>query len=197
LQAVPQILISVAADLVTSRPCGLWSHGFSESRCVTLSVVGKPFAARPRTIDDDHCTQTSQGDLSLALALGQVRRDQHFDQRDVSSHCGAGRERPGHVMKFMIQNSKKKSCARSRTPGGDKCELSGRRANPSCLAPRQNFGRQESIRDVGQTFFRSSQPRDRHHVNVVRPGARAGLWTPRRRAGGWTPMLILVHDPEA
>src|SRR5450631_4641864 len=69
LQAVPQILMIVRADLVTALLAGF---GRTISEVGAVILVGGNIRSLTRTMTTTIALQTSQGDLSLALALGAV-----------------------------------------------------------------------------------------------------------------------------
>jgi tungstate transport system permease protein len=69
LQAVPQILMIVRADLVTAVLAGF---GRTVSEVGAVILVGGNIRGLTRTMTTTIALQTSQGDLSLALALGAV-----------------------------------------------------------------------------------------------------------------------------
>jgi len=80
LQAVPQILMIIRADLLTAILAGF---GRTVSEVGAVILVGGNIRGLTRTMTTTIALQTSQGDLSLALASWRrVDRDQHFDQRD-------------------------------------------------------------------------------------------------------------------
>jgi tungstate transport system permease protein len=69
LQAIPQILMIIRADLVTAVLAGL---GRTVSEVGAVILVGGNIRGLTRTMTTAIALQTSQGDLSLALALGAV-----------------------------------------------------------------------------------------------------------------------------
>jgi tungstate transport system permease protein len=69
LQAVPQILMIVRADLLTAILAGF---GRTVSEVGAVILVGGNILGLTRTMTTTIALQTSQGDLSLALALGAV-----------------------------------------------------------------------------------------------------------------------------
>jgi tungstate transport system permease protein len=69
LQAVPQILMIIRADLVTAVLAGF---GRTVSEVGAVILVGGNIRGVTRTMTTTIALQTSQGDLSLALALGAV-----------------------------------------------------------------------------------------------------------------------------
>jgi tungstate transport system permease protein len=69
LQAVPQILMIIRADLVTAVLAGF---GRTVSEVGAVILVGGNIRGLTRTMTTAIALQTSQGDLSLALALGAV-----------------------------------------------------------------------------------------------------------------------------
>jgi tungstate transport system permease protein len=69
LQAVPQILMIVRADLVTAVLAGF---GRTVSEVGAVILVGGNIRGLTRTMTTTIALQTSQGDLSLAMALGAV-----------------------------------------------------------------------------------------------------------------------------
>ena len=69
LQAVPQILMIVRADLLTAILAGF---GRTVSEVGAVILVGGNIRGLTRTMTTTIALQTSQGDLSLALALGAV-----------------------------------------------------------------------------------------------------------------------------
>ena len=69
LQAVPQILMIVRADLLTAILAGF---GRTVSEVGAVLLVGGNIRDLTRTMTTTIALQTSQGDLSLALALGAV-----------------------------------------------------------------------------------------------------------------------------
>jgi tungstate transport system permease protein len=69
LQAVPQILMIVRADLLTAILAGF---GRTVSEVGAVILVGGNIRDLTRTMTTTIALQTSQGDLSLALALGAV-----------------------------------------------------------------------------------------------------------------------------
>jgi len=69
LQAVPQILMVIRADLVTAVLAGF---GRTVSEVGAVILVGGNIRGLTRTMTTTIALQTSQGDLSLALALGTV-----------------------------------------------------------------------------------------------------------------------------
>jgi tungstate transport system permease protein len=69
LQAIPQILMIIRADLVTAILAGF---GRTISEVGAVILVGGNIRGLTRTMTTTIALQTSQGDLSLALALGAV-----------------------------------------------------------------------------------------------------------------------------
>jgi tungstate transport system permease protein len=69
LQAIPQILRIIVADLVTAVLAGF---GRTVSEVGAVILVGGNIRGLTRTMTTTIALQTSQGDLSLALALGAV-----------------------------------------------------------------------------------------------------------------------------
>jgi len=69
LQAAPQILMIIRADLVTAVLAGF---GRTVSEVGAVILVGGNIRGLTRTMTTTIALQTSQGDLSLALALGAV-----------------------------------------------------------------------------------------------------------------------------
>jgi tungstate transport system permease protein len=69
LQAIPQILMVIRADLVTATLAGF---GRTVSEVGAVILVGGNIRGLTRTMTTAIALQTSQGDLSLALALGAV-----------------------------------------------------------------------------------------------------------------------------
>jgi tungstate transport system permease protein len=69
LQAIPQILMVIRADLVTAILAGF---GRTVSEVGAVILVGGNIRGLTRTMTTAIALQTSQGDLSLALALGAV-----------------------------------------------------------------------------------------------------------------------------
>lgn len=69
LQAVPQILMIVRADVLTAILAGF---GRTVSEVGAVILVGGNILGLTRTMTTTIALQTSQGDLSLALALGAV-----------------------------------------------------------------------------------------------------------------------------
>jgi tungstate transport system permease protein len=69
LQAVPQLLMIIRADLVTAVLAGF---GRTVSEVGAVILVGGNIRGLTRTMTTTIALQTSQGDLSLALALGAV-----------------------------------------------------------------------------------------------------------------------------
>jgi tungstate transport system permease protein len=69
LQAVPQILMIVRADVVTAILAGF---GRTISEVGAVILVGGNIRGLTRTMTTAIALQTNQGDLSLALALGAV-----------------------------------------------------------------------------------------------------------------------------
>ena len=69
VQAVPQILMIVRADLLTAILAGF---GRTVSEVGAVILVGGNIRGLTRTMTTTIALQTSQGDLSLALALGAV-----------------------------------------------------------------------------------------------------------------------------
>jgi tungstate transport system permease protein len=69
LQAIPQILMIIRADLVTAVLAGF---GRTISEVGAVILVGGNIRGVTRTMTTTIALQTSQGDLSLALALGAV-----------------------------------------------------------------------------------------------------------------------------
>jgi tungstate transport system permease protein len=69
LQAVPQILMIIRAELVTATLAGF---GRTVSEVGAVILVGGNIRGLTRTMTTAIALQTSQGDLSLALALGAV-----------------------------------------------------------------------------------------------------------------------------
>ena len=69
LQALPQILMIVRADIVTAVLAGF---GRTVSEVGAVILVGGNIRGLTRTMTTAIALQTSQGDLSLALALGAV-----------------------------------------------------------------------------------------------------------------------------
>jgi tungstate transport system permease protein len=68
-QAIPQILMIIRADLVTAILAGF---GRTISEVGAVILVGGNIRGLTRTMTTTIALQTSQGDLSLALALGAV-----------------------------------------------------------------------------------------------------------------------------
>jgi tungstate transport system permease protein len=69
LQAMPQILMIIRAELVTAVLAGF---GRTVSEVGAVILVGGNIRGLTRTMTTTIALQTSQGDLSLALALGAV-----------------------------------------------------------------------------------------------------------------------------
>jgi tungstate transport system permease protein len=69
MQAIPQILSIVRADLITAVLAGF---GRAVSEVGAVILVGGNIRGLTRTMTTAIALQTSQGDLSLALALGAV-----------------------------------------------------------------------------------------------------------------------------
>ena len=69
LQAVPQILMIIRAELITAVLAGF---GRTVSEVGAIILVGGNIRGSTRTMTTTIALQTSQGDLSLALALGAV-----------------------------------------------------------------------------------------------------------------------------
>ncbi len=69
LQALPQILMTIRADVVTAVLAGF---GRTVSEVGAVILVGGNIRGLTRTMTTAIALQTSQGDLSLALALGAV-----------------------------------------------------------------------------------------------------------------------------
>jgi tungstate transport system permease protein len=69
LQAIPQVLMVIRADLVTAILAGF---GRTVSEVGAVILVGGNIRGLTRTMTTAIALQTSQGDLSLALALGAV-----------------------------------------------------------------------------------------------------------------------------
>src|SRR5271165_5547494 len=69
MQAIPQILAIISADLVTAVLAGF---GRTISEVGAVILVGGNIRGLTRTMTTAIALQTSQGDLSLALALGAV-----------------------------------------------------------------------------------------------------------------------------
>jgi len=69
LQAAPQILMIIRADLVTAMLAGF---GRTVSEVGAVILVGGNIRGLTRTMTTTIALQTSQGDLALALALGAV-----------------------------------------------------------------------------------------------------------------------------
>lgn len=69
LQAVPQILMIIRAEIVTAVLAGF---GRTVSEVGAIILVGGNIRGLTRTMTTAVALQTSQGDLSLALALGAV-----------------------------------------------------------------------------------------------------------------------------
>jgi len=69
LQAIPQILMIIRADLITAVLAGF---GRTVSEVGAVILVGGNIRGLTRTMTTAIALQTSQGDLSLALALGAV-----------------------------------------------------------------------------------------------------------------------------
>jgi tungstate transport system permease protein len=69
LQAIPQVLMVIRADLVTAVLAGF---GRTVSEVGAVILVGGNIRGLTRTMTTAIALQTSQGDLSLALALGAV-----------------------------------------------------------------------------------------------------------------------------
>ena len=69
LQAIPQILMIIRAELVTAVLAGF---GRTVSEVGAVILVGGNIRGLTRTMTTTIALQTSQGDLSLALALGTV-----------------------------------------------------------------------------------------------------------------------------
>jgi tungstate transport system permease protein len=69
LQAIPQVLAIIRADIVTAVLAGF---GRTVSEVGAVILVGGNIRGLTRTMTTAIALQTSQGDLSLALALGAV-----------------------------------------------------------------------------------------------------------------------------
>jgi tungstate transport system permease protein len=69
IQAIPQILLIIRADIVTAVLAGF---GRTVSEVGAVILVGGNIRGLTRTMTTTIALQTSQGDLSLALALGVV-----------------------------------------------------------------------------------------------------------------------------
>lgn len=69
MQAVPQILMIIRADLITAVLAGF---GRTVSEVGAVILVGGNIRGLTRTMTTTIALQTSQGDLTLALALGAV-----------------------------------------------------------------------------------------------------------------------------
>jgi len=69
LQAIPQILAIIRADIITAVLAGF---GRTVSEVGAVILVGGNIRGLTRTMTTTIALQTSQGDLSLALALGAV-----------------------------------------------------------------------------------------------------------------------------
>ena len=69
LQALPQILMIIRAELITAVLAGF---GRTVSEVGAIILVGGNIRGLTRTMTTTIALQTSQGDLSLALALGAV-----------------------------------------------------------------------------------------------------------------------------
>ena len=69
VQAIPQVLMVIRADLVTAVLAGF---GRTVSEVGAVILVGGNIRGLTRTMTTAIALQTSQGDLSLALALGAV-----------------------------------------------------------------------------------------------------------------------------
>jgi tungstate transport system permease protein len=69
LQAIPQILMVIRADLITAVLAGF---GRTVSEVGAVILVGGNIRGLTRTMTTAIALQTSQGDLSLALTLGAV-----------------------------------------------------------------------------------------------------------------------------
>jgi tungstate transport system permease protein len=69
LQAIPQILAIIRADLITAILAGF---GRTVSEVGAVILVGGNIRGLTRTMTTTIALQTSQGDLALALALGAV-----------------------------------------------------------------------------------------------------------------------------
>ena len=69
VQAIPQILAIIRADLLTATLAGF---GRTVSEVGAVILVGGNIRGLTRTMTTTIALQTSQGDLSLALALGAV-----------------------------------------------------------------------------------------------------------------------------
>jgi tungstate transport system permease protein len=69
LQAIPQVLMIVRADLITAVLAGF---GRTVSEVGAVILVGGNIRGLTRTMTTAIALQTSQGDLSLALTLGAV-----------------------------------------------------------------------------------------------------------------------------
>jgi tungstate transport system permease protein len=69
LQAMPQILAIIRADVLTAALAGF---GRTVSEVGAVILVGGNIRGLTRTMTTDIALQTSQGDLPLALALGAV-----------------------------------------------------------------------------------------------------------------------------
>jgi tungstate transport system permease protein len=69
VQAIPQVLMIIRADLVTAVLAGF---GRTVSEVGAVILVGGNIRGLTRTMTTAIALQTSQGDLSLALALGAV-----------------------------------------------------------------------------------------------------------------------------
>jgi tungstate transport system permease protein len=69
LQAIPQVLMIIRADLITAVLAGF---GRTVSEVGAVILVGGNIRGLTRTMTTTIALQTSQGDLSLALTLGAV-----------------------------------------------------------------------------------------------------------------------------
>jgi tungstate transport system permease protein len=69
LQSLPQILMIIRADLVTAVLAGF---GRTISEVGAIILIGGNIRVLTRTMTTTIALQTSQGDLTLALALGAV-----------------------------------------------------------------------------------------------------------------------------
>ena len=69
MQAIPQILMIIRADLLTAALAGF---GRTVSEVGAVILVGGNIRGLTRTMTTTIALQTSEGDLSLALALGAV-----------------------------------------------------------------------------------------------------------------------------
>jgi tungstate transport system permease protein len=172
LQAGPQILMIIRAELLTAVLAGF---GRTVSEVGAVILVGGNIRGLTRTMTTAIALQTSQGDLSLALALGGVLVGISISISATVLHWPDAREQRG-VTKY---NEISEPIGASREPRYNECEFCRRAIHRVGL---DNFG--GSIRANGEHTSAVHGP-DRHHSERRRAGHGQSLGhcaTGRRRS---------------